>query len=83
MSILNRSDEVRVGPPVVALAGISAYGDGKVKSIDPGVASMIRKAASDTAKKLVFPESKSENEKPTTLSGRNFKRWSPPGNPYS
>ena len=82
MSVQSRSDDVRVGPPVIALAGVSAYGDGTVNKIDPGVAAMIRKAASDAAKKLVFHESKSEQAKPSTLSGNTFRRWSPPGNPF-
>jgi hypothetical protein len=83
MSILARSDEVRVGPPAIALGGSSAYSDGKVNTIDPGVAAMIRKAASDAAKKFVLHESKSEQAKPSTLSGSAFRRWSPPSNPFS
>jgi hypothetical protein len=83
MSILCSSDEVRVGPPAIALAGSSGYGEGKVKKIDPGVAAMIRKAASDAAKKLLLNDSKSQTAKPSTLSGSSFKRWSPPSNPFA
>lgn len=83
MSILERSDGVCVGPPVIVLAGTSAYGDGKVNPIDPGVAAMIRKAASDAAKKHFLSESKSKNAKPSTLSGGAFRRWSPPSNPFA
>lgn len=85
MSILGCADvEPRVGAFAFPLSGPSAYGDGKAKKIDPGVASMIRKAASDYANHMLLGKSKSETNDPQSInmSGGKIKRWKPPTNPF-
>jgi hypothetical protein len=80
--------EQRVGAPAILLrAAQSAYGYRGAGKIDAGVASMIRRAASDHAKRALIEEKESKS-KTSELSasgkvpGIQVKRWRPPSNPY-
>ncbi len=79
--------EQRVGAPAILLrAAQSAYGYRGAGKIDAGVASMIRRAASDHAKRALIEEEKESKTSELSASGKvpgiQVKRWRPPSNPY-